>query len=146
MPAKVIYKAGPFPDRRAQHAMEIARVRHVAASATRVAFGIVAVMFSIGALLSVSTSFISANNPFVKFVYNVDKWFQGPFSREGGVFSFTGENALQMNALMNWGLAAVVYSFIGALLYSVLRPRGLIGVRAQSVTKGKSQRHRGRHR
>lgn len=124
MPAKVIYRAGPFPDRRAQYTAEVARVRVVAASATRVVFGVVAVFFALGALMSVSSSFISSNNPLVQFVFNVDTWFQGPFSRTGGVFSFTGANADRLNAIVNWGLASVVYSGIGSLLRSLMRPHG----------------------
>lgn len=125
MPAKVIYQAGPFPDRRAEHAAEVARVRLVAASAVRVVFGIVAVLFALGALMSASNNFISATNPLVQFVFRVDTWFQGPFSRDDGVFSFTGANAAKLDAVVNWGLASLVYSGIGSLLRSILRPHGL---------------------
>jgi len=124
VPAKVTYQAGPFPDRRAQHAAEVARVRFVAASAIRVAFGVVAVFLALGALMSVSSSFISSANPLVDFVFRIDTWFQGPFSRDGGVFSFTGHNADKFDALVNWGVASVVYAGIGSLLRSILRPRG----------------------
>ena len=122
MPAKVIYQAGPFPDRRAEHAAEVARVRMVAASSLRLVFGIVAVFFAVGALMSASASFISSTNPLVEFVFKVDTWFQGPFSRDGGVFSFTGANADKLDAIVNWGLASLVYSGIGSLLRSILRP------------------------
>lgn len=124
MPAKVSYQAGPFPDRRAQHAAEIARVRLVAASAVRVAFGVVAVSFALGALMAASSDFISATNPLVEFVFKVDTWFEGPFSRDGGVFSFTGANADRLDGIANWGVASLVYSGIGSLLRAVLRPRG----------------------
>ncbi|HWU31956.1 MAG TPA: hypothetical protein VN108_03725 [Marmoricola sp.] len=124
MAAKVTYKAGPFPDRRAQYTAEIARVRLVAASATRVVFGVVAVFFALGALMSVANDYISSTNPLVQFVFNVDTWFQGPFSRDAGVFSFTGANAERLNAIVNWGLASVVYSAIGSLLRSLMRPHG----------------------
>lgn len=124
MPAKVIYQPGPFPDRRAQHAAEVARVRLVAASSIRVVFGVVAVFLALGALMSVSSSFISSTNPLVEFVFKVDTWFEGPFSRDGGVFSFTGKNADKLNGLFNWGVASLAYSGIGSLLRSILRPRG----------------------
>jgi len=124
VPAKVTYEAGPFPDRRAEHAAEIARVRLIAASAVRVAFGVVAVFFALGALMAASSDFISSTNPLVQFVSNVDTWFQGPFSRDGGVFSFTGSNADRLDAVASWGVASVVYSGIGSLLRSILRPRG----------------------
>ncbi|GAC1379533.1 MAG: hypothetical protein NVSMB48_03310 [Marmoricola sp.] len=122
MPAKVIYQAGPFPDRRAEHAAEVARVRLVASSSVRVVFGIIAVFFALGALMSAANNFISATNPLVDFVFKVDTWFQGPFSRDDGVFSFTGANAAKLDAIVNWGLASLVYSGIGSLLRSVLRP------------------------
>ena len=125
MPAKVIYQAGPFPDRRAQHAAEIETVRLVAASAVRVAFGVVAVFLALGALMSASTHYISSTNPLVQFVFNVDTWFQGPFSRDGGVFSFTGANADRNDAIANWMLASLIYSGIGSLLRAILRPRGM---------------------
>lgn len=124
MPAKVTYQAGPFPDRRAQHAAEVARVRLVAASSLRVAFGVVAVFFALGALMSASSDFISSTNPLVEFVFKVDTWFEGPFTRDGGVFSFTGSNADRLNGVFNWGFAALVYLGIGSLLRSILRPRG----------------------
>jgi hypothetical protein len=126
VPAKVIYQAGPFPDRRAQHAAEVERVRLVAASSIRVVFGVVAVFLALGALMSVSSSFITSTNPLVEFVFKVDTWFEGPFSRDGGVFSFTGPNAEKLNGLFNWGVASLVYSGIGSLLRSILRPRGRV--------------------
>ena len=122
MPAKVIYQAGPFPDRRAEHAAEVARVRLVAASSLRLVFGIIAVFFALGALMSASSSFISSTNPLVEFVFKVDTWFQGPFSRDNGVFSFTGANADRLDAIVNWMVASLVYSGIGSLLRSILRP------------------------
>ncbi|MGN6721449.1 MAG: hypothetical protein ACTHJM_02420 [Marmoricola sp.] len=124
MPAKVTYQAGPFPDRRAQYAAEVARVRLVAASAIRVAFGVVAVFFALGALMAAASDFISSTNPLVEFVFKVDTWFEGPFSRNDGVFSFTGANAERLDGIVNWGLASLVYSGIGSLLRSILRPRG----------------------
>lgn len=124
MPAKVTYQAGPFPDRRAQYAAEVMRVRLVASSAVRVAFGVVAVFLALGAFMSAASDFISSTNPLVEFVFKVDTWFEGPFSREGGVFSFTGANADRLNGIVNWGLAALVYVGIGSLLRSILRPRG----------------------
>lgn len=124
MPAKVIYEAGPFPDRRAEHAAEVARVRLFAASWVRVAFGVIAVFFALGALMGACSSYISSTNPLVEFVFKVDTWFEGPFTRDDGVFSFTGKNAAQLDAVVNWGIASVVYSGIGSLLRALLRPRG----------------------
>lgn len=123
MPAKVTYQGGPFPDRRAEHAAEVARVRTVAASALRVVFGVIAILLALGAVLSALSNYVSQTNPLVEFVFHVDTWFQGPFSRDGGVFSFTGANADRLDAIVNWGLASLVYSGIGSVLRSILRPR-----------------------
>ena len=129
MPAKVIYQAGPFPDRRAQHAAEIETVRLVAASAVRVAFGVVAVFLALGALMSASTHYLSSTNPLVQFVFNVDTWFQGPFSRDHGVFSFTGANADRNDAIANWMLLAL---FVVALPY--VQRRRLVALRERLRT------------
>lgn len=140
MPAKVTYQAGPFPDRREQYATEVARVRLVVASATRLAFGVVAVFLALGALMSVATNVISPTNPLVQFVYNVDTWFQGPFSRGGGVFTFSGNNAAKLDALVNWGVASVLYSACGSILRSILRPRGVAWELLKEESQGSGRR------
>lgn len=140
MPAKVTYQAGPFPDRRAQYAAEVARVRLIAASATRLAFGVIAVLLALGALMSVATSVISPTNPLVQFVYNLCTWFQGPFSRDNGVFTFTGNNAGKLDALVNWGVASVLYSMCGSILRSVLRPRGAVWEDLKEESQGSGRR------
>lgn len=46
----------------------------------------------------------------------------GPFSRNNGLFTFDGAHAAAENALVNWGIAAVIYLLIGKLLRRVIRP------------------------
>ncbi len=46
----------------------------------------------------------------------------GPFTRKNGLFTFDGANALGESALVNWGIAAVIYLAIGNLLRRVIRP------------------------
>ncbi|WP_235537333.1 hypothetical protein [Nocardioides sp. Soil805] len=46
----------------------------------------------------------------------------GVFDRRDGVLKFDGENAATKNALVNWGLAAVVWLVIGRILDRIIRP------------------------
>jgi hypothetical protein len=47
----------------------------------------------------------------------------GVFSTDNGIMKFTGENADTKNAVVNWGIAALVYLGIGRLLQRWLGPR-----------------------
>ena len=63
------------------------------------------------------------HNALVKFVLDTaDKIDLGVFSRKHGVKHFTGHNADVKNALVNWGLGAVVYLVVGRILDRVIRP------------------------
>ena len=46
----------------------------------------------------------------------------GPFTRNNGLFTFDGAHAVGESALVNWGIAAVIYLVIGKLLRRVVRP------------------------
>ena len=46
----------------------------------------------------------------------------GVFSRRNGIFEFEGENAQVRNALVNWGIGAVVYLVVGRVLDRIVRP------------------------
>lgn len=46
----------------------------------------------------------------------------GVFDRRDGVLVFDGENAATKNALVNWGIAAVVWLIIGRVLDRIIRP------------------------
>ena len=80
-----------------------------------------ALVLAIGALLVA----IDANedNGLVSFVLSAaDAVDLGVFSRENGIREFSGESAETKNALVNWGLGAVVYLLVGRLLERVVRP------------------------
>ncbi|MEC9051121.1 MAG: hypothetical protein VX747_01580, partial [Actinomycetota bacterium] len=80
-----------------------------------------ALVLAIGALLVA----IDANedNGLVSFVLSAaDAVDLGVFSRENGIREFTGDSAETKNALVNWGLGAVVYLVLGRVLERVVRP------------------------
>ena len=68
-----------------------------------------ATILALGAILVVLRSNINEANSIVKLVENVAEAISGPFSRDNGIFNFSGKNAIAKNALLNWGIAAVVY-------------------------------------
>ncbi len=62
------------------------------------------------------------DNSIREFVVGVADRIDGPFSRENGLFTFDGDNAVVKNVVVNWGIAAVVYFAIGKLLQRIIRP------------------------
>ncbi len=62
-----------------------------------------------------------ASNTVVGFVYDVAGWLVTPFK---GLFSLSGA---KLTLAVNWGLAAVVYSFVGGLLVRLLAGTGIAG-------------------
>jgi hypothetical protein len=59
----------------------------------------------------------------VKFVLDVADAIDGPFSRGNGIFDFHGENGDIKDAVVNWGIAALVYLAIGRYLQRLLAPK-----------------------
>ena len=60
---------------------------------------------------------------FVSFVLDVaDRLDLGVFSRDQGIFTFSGKNAATKDALVNWGIAAIAYLVVGKVLDRVIRP------------------------
>ena len=90
----------------------------------RIVFGVLATILALGALLVVLRSNINADNSIVKFITDTADAISGPFSRNDGIFSFDGKNAVAKNALLNWGIAAVVYLLIGRVLANLVAPKG----------------------
>ena len=45
----------------------------------------------------------------------------GVFDRRNGVFEFEGKNAATKNAVVNWGLAAVVWLVLGKIVSGIIR-------------------------
>lgn len=116
----------PFPDRKKdrkkRHAARIAAFRAKVAVAIRVVFLVFAIVLAIGALLVAFRANVSGSNGLVRFIKDFADAIDGPFSRGNGVFHFTGKghasaaSAVTKNALVNWGIAAVIYLIIGRVL------------------------------
>jgi hypothetical protein len=82
-----------------------------------------ALVLAIGALLIALGDSVNRDNELVKFVLDLaDKLDFGVFDREDGVFDFDGKNAEVKNALVNWGLAAIVWLIGGRILDRIIRP------------------------
>ena len=99
----------------------------VAAARLRVAqllwlvFVVCALFLAVGALL-VSLG-ANEDNPLVAFVVQgADAVDLGVFSRRNGIFEFGGESAEVRNALVNWGIGAVVYLVVGRIVDRIVRP------------------------
>ena len=98
-------------------------VRSKAARAVRLVFGVLATILALGAVIVALRSNINEQNSIVELITNVADAISGPFSRDDGIFAFTGKNAASKNALLNWGIAAIVYLIIGRLLANAIAPR-----------------------
>lgn len=79
-----------------------------------------ALFLAVGALLVALKA--NQNNDIVKFVIDGANKLDGPFSRDNGLFTFDGKNAAVKSALVNWGIAAVIYLVIGKIVDRVVRP------------------------
>jgi hypothetical protein len=82
-----------------------------------------ALVLAIGALCIALKA--NASNDLVKFfIDTADKLDFGVFSRHDGVFHWQGHShaAMTKNALVNWGLAAVVWLIGGRILERIIRP------------------------
>jgi hypothetical protein len=98
-------------------------IRAKVARAVRIVFGVLAAILALGALLVVLRDNINENNEVVKLITDIADAISGPFSRDDGVFDFTGKNAEAKNALLNWGIAAIVYLLIGRFLANAIAPK-----------------------
>ncbi|MCW2758138.1 MAG: hypothetical protein JWO46_1884 [Nocardioidaceae bacterium] len=92
------------------------------AQVVRLVFVLAAVVLAVGALLIALRTNINESNAIVKFVIDVADAIDGPFSRNDGIFTFSGKNGATKEALVNWGIAAIVYLVIGRVLDRVIRP------------------------
>ena len=127
MPAKMRSADEPFPDSRQRHLADIDALRRRMAAIVKIVFTAIAILLSLGALLVVAGDAISRTNVLVKAIWNIDNFFDGPFSRDRGVFAFTGDNAVKLDAVCNWGLAAIVYMIVGNVLRTFLQPHTTAG-------------------
>jgi hypothetical protein len=80
-----------------------------------------ALVLALGALLVALKA--NTDNALVVFVKDAANTVDlGVFDRRDGVLVFKGDNAATKNALVNWGLAAVVWLVIGRILDRIIRP------------------------
>lgn len=100
-----------------------AAVRALAARAVRIVFAVLAAILALGALLVVLRNNSNEQSSIVELVTNVADAVSGPFSRTHGIFDFTGKHAAARNALLNWGVGAIVYLLVGRLLAKALAPK-----------------------
>jgi len=80
-----------------------------------------ALALAVGALLIALKA--NEDNTVVDFVLSVAAGLDGPFSLTDGIFTFDdNQDGRVKSALVNWGIAAVVYLVIGKILDRVIRP------------------------
>jgi ABC-type transport system involved in multi-copper enzyme maturation permease subunit len=96
--------------------------RENAATVVRIVFIVFAVILALGAFLVSVRNNVSSDNGLVKFIWNFADAIDGPFSRDNGIFKFDGKNAETKDAVVNWGIAAIVYLVISNLIQRLLRP------------------------
>lgn len=121
--AKVVHSDEPFPERAASKQFQNEQIRDTMSKILRIVFLFFALALALGAFLVAAHNNVSQNNGLVKFILNVADAIDGPFSRDNGIFSFHGTNAATKDAVVNWGIAALVYLAIGRYLQRVLAPK-----------------------
>jgi hypothetical protein len=119
---KVRTDDSPDDRKRHQDATQYA-IRTKLARVWSIVFGVLAAILALGALLVVLRDNVNESNSVVKLITDVADAISGPFSRDNGVFDFTGKNAESKNALLNWGIAAIVYLVIGRVGANVIAPK-----------------------
>lgn len=96
-----------------------ARARTVVAQAVWAIAALLAVVLAIGALL-VAIDQTNESNGLVSFILDLANGVDlGVFDRNDGVMTFKTDSA---NALVNWGLAAVVWLVLGRVAERLIRP------------------------
>ncbi|MEO7351355.1 MAG: hypothetical protein ABIR34_13300 [Marmoricola sp.] len=123
MSPKVTTDESKNSDRGARFNATQAAIRTKAARVVRLVFGVLATILALGAVLVALRSNINEQNSIVELITNVAEAISGPFSRTDGIFDFTGKNAVAKNAMLNWGIAAIVYLLVGRLLANAIAPK-----------------------
>jgi hypothetical protein len=124
--AKVVKSDEPFPERAKARRAEKDQIRETMAKILRVVFLVFSVVLALGAFLVAARDNVSPDNELVKFVLKFADAIDGPFSRTNGIFEFHGKNAATKDAVVNWGIAAIVYLAIGRYLQRLLAPRSKV--------------------
>ncbi|GGF39910.1 hypothetical protein GCM10011519_11980 [Marmoricola endophyticus] len=101
--------------------LDAVEARNKAAQVIRIFCTVIAVILALGAILIAFQNNVNPNNGLVSFVKSVAEIFDGPFSLQNGLFVFSGDNAAIKSALVNWGIAAVVWLAIGRILDRIIR-------------------------
>ena len=97
------------------------KVRRVAAQLVWALCSVAALLLALGALMIAFGA--NTDNALVKAVVEgAEAVDLTVFDREAGVKQWTGENAETKNALVNWGLAALVWLVVGRFLERLIRP------------------------
>lgn len=115
--------AGPSTARKAidAGAAAVAQIRKLLAQAA----WIVCVLAALSLVLGAALIALDANeaNGAVAFVLDLaERADLGWFSRENGPFQASGENKVTKDALINWGLGAVVWLVAGKIVERIVRP------------------------
>jgi hypothetical protein len=80
-----------------------------------------AIVLAVGALLIALEA--NADNDLVTWVLDMaDRIDLSVFDRDNGIKDFTGKNAEIKEALLNWGLAAIVWLIAGKIVDRIIRP------------------------
>lgn len=106
--------------RRLRITERVTQARNLLAKAVSVVTGVCALVLVAGALMIA----LDANeaNALVDFVKQTAAQLDvGVFDRGNGVFEFEGKNAATKNAVVNWGLAAVVWLVLGKIVSGIVR-------------------------
>jgi len=102
---------------------ETDQIRDTVSKIVRIAFLACSVVLALGAFLIAAKDNVSQDNQLVKFILDAAGAIDGPFSRTDGIFAFHGDKAEVKDAVVNWGIAAIVYLTIGRYLQRLLAPR-----------------------
>lgn len=99
----------------------VAAVRSKIATVVWLVAVVCALFLAVGALLIALKA--NEKNTIVDLVLTGARQLDGPFSLTDGIFTFADDKDGRVkSALVNWGIAAVVYLVIGKILDRVIRP------------------------
>jgi hypothetical protein len=102
-------------------ARTVARTRLVISQVVWLLFLAAALFLAVGALLIALDA--NRDNDLVKFVLEgADRVDLGIFSKDNGIKQFHGADAETKNALLNWGIGAAAWLFVGRILDRAIRP------------------------